>query len=74
MIALIKNGCYAKIMNACDDLEKMKALYRKKHKEDRLTCHGVAMALNRDGIHTRCGGDWRSSQVKRILNRLGILK
>jgi DNA invertase Pin-like site-specific DNA recombinase len=55
-------------------VERIKALYRKKPGEDRLTCHAIAKVLNREDRPTRTGALWSNNSVKTILKRLGILK
>jgi len=57
-----------------DTIARMKQLYRKKPGEDRLTCHAIAKVLNREERPTRSGSKWQGCQVRRILDRLGILK
>lgn len=57
-----------------DTVDRIKKLYRKKPGEDRLTCYQIAKVLNREKRPTRHGGQWRDGQVRKILDRLGILK
>lgn len=57
-----------------DTITRMKKLYRKKPGEDRLTCHTIAKVLNREERPTRRGGQWQDGQVRKILDRLNILK
>lgn len=68
------NKPYGHYPGETETIERMKQLYRKKPGEERLTSHAIAMVLNREERKTRSDGEWRSSQVKRILKRLGILK
>ena len=55
-------------------LARIKKLYRKPHKGDRLSCYKIAKALNRERRTTRSGAQWSANSVKGILERLNILK
>ncbi|MFC1762668.1 recombinase family protein, partial [Planctomycetota bacterium] len=52
-----------------DVIKRIRQLARKPHGQERLGCRAIARKLNKEGIRTRSGVPWSSTQVKSILGR-----
>ncbi|MFC1652250.1 recombinase family protein [Planctomycetota bacterium] len=52
-----------------DVIRRIRQLARKPHGEERLGCRAIARQLNKEGVRTRSGVPWSSTQVKSILSR-----
>jgi site-specific DNA recombinase len=50
-------------------IKRIKQLYRKPHGEKRMGCRAIARQLDKEGIPTRSGVPWSSTQITSILSR-----
>ena len=51
-----------------ETLKRIRELYRKPHKRDRMSLNKIAAILNAEGRPTRHGGKWYAQTVKNCLN------
>ena len=50
-------------------IKRIKQLYRKPHKEKRMSLRAIAKQLNKEGIPTRTGAKWSGVLIKSIITR-----
>lgn len=60
----------AVMANASRNAEQLRAIVEQVQIEGHTTLRAIARALNRRGVATPRGVDWRPTTVKRLLNRV----